>query len=216
VTGPAAAGLEGRLGFAVTVPESWFELDLHPATRDESIRVLVEDRVRGQQDLWEARQGIIRILREEAGTAWDSGAAYAACMVAPTDDGPITASLTVSLVRGPVGATETDDLVERLQVVAPTEDGRFTSVTTAAVAGVEGDCARAYGVDDLPVAGGYVRTVFMQTFVRVPGANKYFIVSAGSPVVPLAAELHDLFDAITGTFRVVPLEPTDPDQAGDE
>ena len=37
------------------------------------------------------------------------------------------------------------------------------------------------------------------------------------PVVPLAAELHDLFDAITGTFRVVDLQPSDPDQpAGGE
>jgi hypothetical protein len=35
--------------------------------------------------------------------------------------------------------------------------------------------------------------------------NKYFVISAGSPVVPRAAELHDLFDAITGTFRIVPL-----------
>ena len=209
VSGPAVAGLEGRVGFAVTVPASWFEIDLAPATREESIRVLVEDRLRGHQEMWEARHGVMRILREEAATAWDSGAAYCACLVQPTDDGPITASLTVSLVRGPVGATGTEDLAERLQVVAPTEDGRFTSVTTARVADAPGDCARTYGVDDLPVAGGYVRTVFMQTFVPVPGANKYFVISAGSPVVPLAEELHDLFDAITGTFRVVALDPTD-------
>ena len=41
------------------------------------------------------------------------------------------------------------------------------------------------------------------TFVRVAGMNKYFVVSAGSPVVALAEELRDLFDAITGTFRIV-------------
>ena len=206
MSGPATAGLEGRVGFTVSVPDSWFEIDLEPSTRDDSIRVLVEDRLRGSQEMWQARQGVMRILREEAATAWDSGAAYAACLVHPTDDGPITASLTVSLVRGPVGATDDQDLVERLQVVAPTEDGRFTTVTTARIEGTPGDCARTYGVDDLPVAGGYVRTVFMQTFVPVDGMNKYFVISAGSPVVPLAAELHDLFDAITGTFRVVPLQ----------
>ncbi len=201
MSGPAVAGLEGRVGFAVTVPDSWFELDLAPATRDERIRILVEDRLRGSQEMWEARHGVIRILRDEAATAWESGAAYAACLAHPTDDGPITASLTVSLVRGPVGAQDTQDLLATFQTVPQTEDGRFTTVTTVHVGG--DDCARAYGVDDLPVAGGYVRTVFMQTFVRVPGMNKYFVVSAGSPVVPLAAELHDLFDAITGTFRVV-------------
>ncbi len=204
MTGPAVAGLEGRVGFAITVPDSWFELDLSPATRDDSIRVLVEDRLRGSQEMWEARQGVMRILRDEAAAAWESGAAYAACLAHPTDDGPITASLTVSLVRGPVGDQDTQDLLARFQTVPPTEDGRFTTVTTAQVEAA-GDCARAFGVDDLPVHGGYVRTVFMQTFVRVPGMNKYFIISAGSPVVPLAAELHDLFDAITGTFRIVPL-----------
>jgi len=206
VSGPAVAGLEDRIGFAITVPGSWFELDLAPATRDESLRVLVEDRVRGNQDLWESRQSIVRILREEAARAWDSGAAYAACLAHPTDDGPITASLTVSLVRGPVGAGDLQDLLGTLRTVPRTEDGRFTSVTTVGLGGSADDCARAYGVDDLPVAGGYVRTVFMQTFVRVAGMNKYFVVSAGSPVVPLAEELLDLFDAITGTFRVVPLE----------
>ena len=206
MTGPAVAGLEGRAAFTVTVPDSWFEIDLAPATRDDSIRVLVEDRLRGQQDMWEARHGVMRILRDEAANAWDSGAAYAACLVHPTDDGPITASLTVSLVRGPVGAEDTQDVLGTLRTVPRTEDGRFTSVTTVRLDGTPDDCARAYGVDDLPVAGGYVRTVFMQTFVRVPGMNKYFVVSAGSPVVPLAEELHDLFDAITGTFRVMPLD----------
>jgi hypothetical protein len=203
VSGPAVAGLEDKVGFAISVLESWFELDLSPATREESIRVLVEDRVRGHQEMWDARQGVMRILRDEAATAWESGAAYAACLAEPTDDGPITASLTVSLVRGPVGAQDEQDLLARFESVPQTEDGRFTSVTTVNLAG--GDCARTYGVDDLPVHGGYVRTVFMQTFVRVPGMNKYFVISAGSPVVPLAAELHDLFDAITGTFRIVPL-----------
>ncbi|GAA1936056.1 hypothetical protein [Nocardioides marmoribigeumensis] len=208
MSGPAAAGLEDRVGFALTVPESWFELDLAPATRDDAVRRLVEDRLRGQQELWEARQGVMRILREEAATAWDSGAAYAACLVHPTDEGPITASLTVSLVRGPVGAEDTQDLLGTLETVPRTDDGRFTSVTAVRLGDAPADCARSYGVDDLPVAGGYVRTVFMQTFVRVPGMNKYFVVSAGSPVVALAEDLLDLFDAITGTFRVVPLEPT--------
>ena len=78
MSGPAVAGLEGRVGFTITVPESWFELDLSPATRNDSIRVLVEDRVRGQQDMWEARQGIIRILRDEAATACVASSAVAA------------------------------------------------------------------------------------------------------------------------------------------
>ena len=211
MTGPAAAGLEGRLGFSITVPDSWFEIDVQPATRDESIRRLVEDRVRGNQPMWDARRGIIRLLRQQARQAWETGATYCACMVTPTDDGPITASVVVSLVRGPVGATEHGDptgfLVDQLTAVPRGDEGDvFTSVTTADIPGV-GPCARSYGIEDVEVDGGagWIRTVFMQTMVPTPGFNKVFLISCSSPVIPLAAELHDLFDAVTGTFRMVPL-----------
>jgi hypothetical protein len=216
VSGPATAGLEERLGFTITVPDSWFELDVAPATRDESIRRLVEDRMRGDDELWRARSGIIRLLREEAAKAHEAGATYAACMAHPTDDGPITASVVVSLVRGPVGATEHGDpatyLLDRLTSVPRTDDGRFTTVATVELEGA-GTCARSYGIEDVELLGGYARTVFMQTMVPVPRMNKVFLVSASSPVVPLAAELHDLFDAVTSTFRLVELasradEPT--------
>ncbi len=210
MTGPAAAGLEGRLGFSLTVPESWFEIDVDPATRDDNIRRLVEDRVRGNDAMWEARHGVTRILRQEARKAWEAGAAYAACMVAATDEGPITASVVISLVRGPVGATADGDptsfVAERLtSVPKKPDDDVFMSVTTVEIPEV-GHCARSYGVEDVQVDSGFIRTAFMQTFVPVPGVNKVFIVSASSPVVALAAELHDLFDAVTGTFRLVDLE----------
>jgi hypothetical protein len=212
MTGPAVAGLEGRIGFSLTVPDSWFEVDVHPATRDESIRRLVEDRVRGHQEMWEARHGITRLLRRQARRAGEAGAAYCACMAQPTDDGAITASVVVSLVRGPVGATESGDpsgfIAERLTPV-PRDGDVFTSVTTVDLPGA-GPCARAYGVEDVQVDDdGYVRTVFMQTMVPTPGFNKVFLVSASSPVVALAPELHDLFDAVTGTFRLVPLGGND-------
>lgn len=212
MTGPAVAGLEGRLGFSITVPDTWFEVDVDPATREDAIRRLVEDRVRGHQQMWDARHGITKILRGQARQAYDAGATYCACMAHPTDDGPITASVVVSLVRGPVGASEAEDrsgfLLERLTPVArKDDDDRFTSVCTVDLLGV-GACARSYGVADVELddGAGYIRTVFMQTMIPTPGFNKVFLVSANSPVVALAAELHDLFDAVTGTFGLVELE----------
>jgi hypothetical protein len=209
VTGPATAGLEHRLGFAITVPDSWFEIGLEPATRDESIRQLVEARVRGNDEMWRARHGITKILRQEARKAYDAGGMFAACMVHPTEDGPITASVVVSLVRGPVGATADGDpagfLLDQLTPVPRTDDGTFTSVATVRIESA-GTAARSYGIEDVPLDTGFVRTVFMQTMVPVPGANKVFLISASSPVVPLAEGLHDLFDAVAGTFRLVPLK----------
>ena len=43
----------------------------------------------------------------------------------------------------------------------------------------------------------------MQTALPVPDSHKVFLISASSPVVVLAEELHDVFDAVTGTFRLM-------------
>lgn len=215
MSGPAASGLAGRLGFTISVPDSWFEIPVAPGGRDVAIRELVESRVRGNQAMWDARQGTIRLLNTQARAAWDSGAAYCAAMAVPTDDGPVTASVTVSLVRGPVGATRDGEptiaILETLTAVSRTDDADlFTVVTTTSLADV-GDCARTYGVEDVMVGeGGFVRVAMMQTFVPVPELNKVFLISASSPVVPLAWDLFDLFDAITGTFRLVALDDVRP------
>lgn len=212
MSGPATLGLDGRLGFAVTVPESWYEVDLHPGTHDRAIRELVEARVRGNQPMWEQRQGIIRLLRQQSRAAWKSGALYCACFAIPTEDGPITGSVTVSLVRGPAGGMLEDDRTEPLASLFTSsprgaEGEPFSTVTAVDIAGA-GSCARSYGIQDVSLADGkgIIRAVFMQTAVPVPESNKVFLVSASSPVVLLAGELHDLFDAVTGTFRMVRTE----------
>lgn len=200
------------VGFSVAVPSAWFEVDLHPATRDQSIRALVEDRVRDLPELREHSAAIARLLRKQAREAWDSGATYCASMVEPTEDGPVTASLTVSRIGGPTpGRPERDALVQDVLGTlttkqARTEDDTWTTVTTVEVTEV-GTCARAYGVEDieLPEDAGWVRVVQMQTFVPLPASGAVLVVSCSSPVLPLAEALLDLFDALTGTLRLVEL-----------
>jgi hypothetical protein len=75
---PAARGVEGELAFVLNVPDHRYELDLDPATRSGSIRRLVEDRVRGVEQLWSERRTIRRLLEEQAAAAHDSGASYSA------------------------------------------------------------------------------------------------------------------------------------------
>jgi hypothetical protein len=55
----------------------------------------------------------------------------------------------------------------------------------------------------LPDGSGHIRSVVMQTFVPVPDDRRVMIVSCSSPVVLLAEDLLDLFDAITSTFHPV-------------
>lgn len=71
-----------------------------------------------------------------------------------------------------------------------------------------GVCARTYGVEDVPVEQGDSRTIRMaltQTYVPVPGRpEEIVLVSGASPVLDLAGAFHDIFDAVTSTFRFVP------------
>lgn len=198
------------LGFALTVPQSWFEVDVLPGRRDAGIRTLVEARVRAQPELWEQRTGIIRMLREQARRAWEAGAVYCACMVEPTDEGPLTASITVSLVNGPLTSTSDDPdrltpLLDRLRTVDPTSpDDVWARPGTVEIDDL-GRCARTSGIEDLqlPDDAGWVRSVVMQTFVPVPDDRRILLVTCSSPVLPMAEELLDLFDAVTSTLQLV-------------
>lgn len=209
----SAPALDGA-GFAVTVPPSWFELDLAPATRDSAIATLVDERVRDQPELREHRSEISRILRQQAREAWDSGARFCAGMVEPTDEGPITASALVSIVPGPLGVEPGGQahLEALLAPLAPRQaagqDDTWREVSVVEVPGTAG-AARAWGVEDvdLPMDGGWVRVVQLLQLVPVPGSNAVVLLACSSPVVPLADVLVDLFHAVADTLRVVRTAP---------
>jgi hypothetical protein len=206
--------LEVGVGFAITVPPSWFEIDLLPATREASIAALVEERLREVPELWDHRATIVRLLRTQAREAWAAGARYCACMVEPTEEGPITASVTVSVVTGPLGvrrrdAAYADALLAPLRPkTAKDDDDTWCEVRTVDVP--DSDlAARSWGVEDvdLPDGAGWVRVVQMTHLAAVPGVNRVVMVNCSSPVVALAEPMLDMFDAICGTVRLVRAVP---------
>jgi hypothetical protein len=81
------------LGFAITLPPGWFELDVRPNSRDARLKTLVDERVADVPDLREHRGTILRLLREFARRAWNDGAAYCGVMAEPVDEGVLTASV---------------------------------------------------------------------------------------------------------------------------
>jgi hypothetical protein len=216
VDNPIVSEVDGRtelpalpLGFAIAVPGSWFEIDLRPATRDTSIGSLVAERVRDVPELREHRGTITRMLRRQARTAAEGGAVYCACMVEPTDEGALPASITVTLAPGPLAGGDDearfDALVASLTAKEPkNDDDTWSRVSTVTIPEI-GRCARTHGIEDidLPDNAGWIRVVSMQTFAALPGRNRVVIVSCSSPVLPLADAWFDVFDAITGTLRLV-------------
>ncbi|MET8894897.1 hypothetical protein [Streptomyces albogriseolus] len=203
-----------RGGFRIKVPESWWEFDVRPESRDDSIHRMVTERLRAHPELAPHRDMYISFLRKAAADAWKSGALYCGCMAESFGgDTPITGSVTVSLVGGRTSKgdplpTDPEAVTAQLAVKeAKREVDSWRKVTTVDIPGV-GPAARTYGIEDVPVPddelGRTIRAVLMQTFIPVPGQEgKVALVAGSSQVLDLAESFFDIFDAITSTFRFV-------------
>ncbi|MER5397753.1 hypothetical protein [Streptomyces sp. NPDC002599] len=201
-----------RGGFRIKVPESWWEFDVRPESRDDSIRRMVSERIEGRPELARHRDTYIGFLRKAAADAWKSGALYCGCMAESFGgDTPITGSVTVSIVGGRSRTgeplpTDPQAIAGQLAVREAKKEGdAWRKVTTVEIPGV-GPAARTYGIEDIVVPDDSlqrtIRAVLMQTFIPVPGQEgKVALVAGSSQVLDLADSFFDVFDAVTSTFR---------------
>ncbi|MEU9224797.1 hypothetical protein AB0D40_10545 [Streptomyces massasporeus] len=201
-----------RGGFRIKVPESWWEFDVRPDSRDDSIRRMVSERVRQRPELEQYRDAYVDFLQKAAADAWKSGAMYCGCMAESFGgDTPITGSVTVSLVggrneRGEPLSNDPAVIAGQLAVKEAKREGdSWRKVTTVDIPGV-GPAARTQGIEDIAVPGDAlnrtIRAVLMQTYIPVPGQEgKVALVAGSSQVLDLADSFFDIFDAITSTFR---------------
>ncbi|MFD5801886.1 hypothetical protein [Streptomyces sp. NPDC127020] len=202
----------GPVGLSLSVPETWWEFDIRPEGRESTIRTLVDERIRETPELAPYRAEASAMLRKMAKEAHDSGAVYLGCMAENFDGVPLSATVTVSILgaktqQGVALSTDPRAIAESLRTITPRREGdAWRKVTTVDIPDV-GPAARTYGVEDVPVAQGDSRTLRMvltQTYIPVPGTtDQVVLVSGASPVLDLAEAFHDVFDAVTGTFRFV-------------
>ncbi|MFD7687854.1 hypothetical protein [Streptomyces sp. NPDC059781] len=203
---------DSPVGISLSVPESWWEFDIRPEGREATIRALVDERVRETPELAPYRADVTTMLRKMAKDAQESGAVYMACMAENFDGVPLSATVTVSVLgakdkAGVALSTDPGAIADSLRTVTARREGdAWRTVTTVDIPDA-GTAARTYGVEDIPVAQGDSRTLRMaltQTYIPVPGGtNQVVLVSGASPVLDLAEAFHDIFDAVTGTFRFV-------------
>jgi hypothetical protein len=203
-----ASPVAAPTGFTLAVPPDWFEVDVHPNTRDGSINSLVRQRVRQAPDLRPHRAALVRALRGAARTAHAHGAAYCGVMVEGFGSALLTAAVTVSVVAAP---GDVASVGEYLRPVERTGDDRPWRVVETVDLPHAGRVTRTRGVEDvtLPEGAGWIRSALLQTFVPFPGPGqaRVALITGSTPVVALAAEMHDLFDAVTATFRFVHSAP---------
>ncbi|MEV6341910.1 hypothetical protein [Actinoplanes sp. NPDC051851] len=196
---------QAATGFSITVPDNWFEIDVHPDTRNGAINTLVTERIAGMPELWEHRTAMVRALRRAARSAHASGAAYCGVMVEGFGGAVLTAGITVSIVDAPNGETGAPAVMRYLKAIPNRGDGTPWRQVEQADLPQVGPVARTRGLEDVvaPDGAGWIRSVLMQTFVPFPGpmSDRVALITGNSPIVQLEAELHDLFDAITSTFR---------------
>ncbi|MGF7236047.1 MAG: hypothetical protein ACQSGP_13965 [Frankia sp.] len=206
MTSSTTAAPSPAAGFSITVPDTWFEIDVDPATRSASINALVRSRTRGVPALEARRDEIAQLLRAAAREAAASGAVYCGVMVEPVEGTGLTASVTVSLLP-PADANLRLDTAAAIAATLHEKTARNPNDTWTAVSVIDlpgiGPAARAAGVEDveMPDGSGWIRATLMQTFVPVPGGDGVALISCSSPNIVLVEPLHDLFDAVSGTFR---------------
>ncbi|MFF7156786.1 hypothetical protein [Streptomyces sp. NPDC008139] len=221
VSSSAPSGTSPVRGVNILVPSSWYEFDIHPATRDASIREVVRERVQERPELADSRTALIRTLTRTADEAWQTGVLYFGALADLSDEAPLTASVTIAVLEADDRADDTADgeqaggraggnLAALVAALKPVPAGRRPTDPWRRIKLVElpdaGSAARSEGIDDieLPDDDRTVRMVLMQTFVPFPGGDpRVAVISGATSQLALAEPMLELFDGITETFRFV-------------
>lgn len=218
---PGRPGDAPRVGVYLAVPPSWYEFDIHPATRDQAIRRLVTARAKENEAVADQREAVVRSLKKLARDAWAGGAVYCACMAENLATTPLVASVSISILRAGTGggplSTAPADIARALGGKRARSAHDTWRTATLVDLPHAGSAARVHGIDDVSFPGDArtLRMVQTQTFVPVPDSDYVAVIAGASPVLDLAAAFHDLFDAVTSTFRFVPPDPPPPNQPPD-
>ncbi|OAA26562.1 hypothetical protein UG55_101411 [Frankia sp. EI5c] len=187
--------------FSIAVPDSWFVLDTQAARSPAAIAQMARDRARDDPVLAGQGSSIARILRDAAARADRLGAVYCAVMIEDVRGAGLSACVMVCLRPT---SQHIPDLPRQEHAAAVELADRFR---------------HRFGPVDLPAVGRATRTVrvepqrstdgeeisqlVMRTTVPVPGLDRVAVIACASPNTALAVALHDLFDAVTSTFRFV-------------
>ncbi|GGL12024.1 hypothetical protein Sme01_68490 [Sphaerisporangium melleum] len=201
--------------FVLNVPDSWAELDVTGEALAET-RAAAMAAARNFREQAEIND-LFRQAREISRAARRRGALFAAGTATMFDDGLFLGYTMVFAISVPPGRELTLPVLAAQLSPAPASgpgtaprsgnggepsDRKVTTVTLPEI----GQVARITGTEETPLtAEDSVRMLTMHTVVPVPGTERdYLIITCASPNLPLRAEVYELFDAISGTFRFLP------------
>lgn len=187
--------------FLINVPELWDELDLSgeemAKARAKALAATDDPREKFRiNDMFRQGRDVSRAARKQ-------GALYATGTATLYDDGLFMAYLMVFAVSTPPGSELTLPVLSTQ--VGVDRDGRAPKDRVISSANVPhvGTVARVTGTEVTRLTGDVdLKLLTMHTMMPVPAREReYLVVTCASPNLPLKTEVHDLFDAITSTFR---------------
>lgn len=190
--------------FTFQVPDGWLDYDLAKqdfSKQQREMRALATtpEQRRAVDDAMRQARRLLRSARQQ-------GAAAAAGLIASDGDGGLLmAFVGVFGVTVPAGMEPSlADIAQQLSRPARIDGYGDRTVGSATIPDV-GSVARITGTEivELTETTSAVM-VAMHTVIPIPAQpGSYLVVTGMSPNLPLAEALHDVFDAITGTFRFV-------------
>ncbi|WP_329459417.1 hypothetical protein [Streptomyces sp. NBC_01497] len=208
--------MSGPERFALDIPRSWKEVDLAggdlAASRAASLAATDDPRAKAAvNDMYRQGREILRSARKH-------GALYCAGTATMYDEGLFMGYVMVFAVATPEGYELTlPVLSQQLGVGVGGKVPADRVIASAVVPGV-GRVPRVTGTEETDVVADVrMKLLVMHTMMPVPGRERqYLVVTCASPNLPLKDELHDLFDAVTGSFRFLTADglPVDLTAAG--
>ncbi|SDT54753.1 hypothetical protein [Actinoplanes derwentensis] len=187
--------------FLLNVPDLWDTFDLageHLArVRAQALAASTDPRERVRiNDMFRQGREVTRAAREQ-------GALLATGTATMYDEGVFLAYGMVFAVTTPHGQELTLPVLSRSLGVSADGDAPKDRVITAVQLPHVGTVARVTGTETTRLTADVdVELLTMHTMMPVPGRDRdYLVVTLASPNLPLKNEVHDLFDAITSTFR---------------
>ncbi|MET7747938.1 hypothetical protein [Micromonospora sp. NPDC005367] len=185
-------------GFLLRTPEDWVDFSVADEASENRMANEVWTRAHDGGFTDEQAGQYAEQLRRSVRQARTAGAVHAAGTFQVYEDGPLTATVLVSVVTPPA----TGDILGALTAVGQPAraDGTWRRVSTAQIPAI-GTVGRVHGIQNVTQDGVSFRCAVMHTVVPLPGSANVLLVTGSSPNLAEAEELFELFATITATLN---------------
>ena len=191
-------------GFRLPTPGNWFDLDLDPRTRNQSIAAMVDAHVAQSPAAADNRQVLVRLLRRTAREAAQGGMIFASLMSEVAEGVPVSASATVTLRTATTssGGASISDPADIARYLRDRGGAGGQRAELRVVDIPAGRAVRLQGMQEGDVSGvaSGVVTLVVQYFLPVPGTESLAVLTFTTPTLALAEPFAGLFDAMAENF----------------